>query len=581
MNNSHLIFATILQIVLRSVSCFESIVDSFAVETDNVEKWLSSKCYNEQPNFDRGSNTWGFNLVQLMKIVDDKIISDAEICPNLGLCPKLRPWMIEKKVGAGADEDQNKKRSFDEIQAKSYKEVPKSSEKEPLKVFLSFFIESVSGFSEVDQEFGVGTFVRYEWNVTLKKCRRYLRAMGHLGVSGISISDFEDDQGNDLAGDLDWGFFVKLESTHYPIFWMPDIFLENAKSVSRQLSTFETNYLDLSGIKKNDEPTVCSFSYIERFAATVPCDMNFLYYPIDAQNCEIRFRSFEYSTKDVVPILKQQDLSDDVKKGLGDQYANLTGSTKRETIFEHEYSVISLKLRIQRTIVSVLVGTIVPSLLIVAISFSSFWLGLDYLGDRINIGMICLLAVLAQFSQTRGNLPPTAYVTFMDYWMILCIFSIVFQLLQTSLVYFVYNYQQTRVIKKKHEEEIKEERQRTLFARTVAEKTTSTARWYVGEQLRERRLSRPVDHDHDDQSKMSTGERESSGKETEQSPLTKKLIKFERMLFEPPVKKTSTRYIPMKIDSVTRVLFPFSFMTCTFVYWVILLRQRDSKYHVF
>lgn len=555
-------------------------------ETEKVEKILSSRCYTKEPSFDRSSLLWGFNLDQVEDIVGKKIRSDSEMCPNLGLCPKLLPWMIEKKGSREVEEKD--KNTFDEVQAKSYKDVPRPSERDPLQIYLSFFIESISGFNEVDQEFGIGTFVRYEWNVTLERCRRYLRALAHLNVEAISVLDFEDEKGNEVDGDLSYSFFIKLESDHYKLFWMPDIFMENAKSVSRQLSTFETNYLDVTGFKNPDNtmaPTICGFSYIERFAATVPCAMNFLYYPIDAQDCELRFRSFEYSNKEVLIVLKQQDLSNDVKKGLGDQYANLTGSIRTETHLGHKYSIISLRLRIQRTIVSVLVGTVVPSLLIVSISFSSFWLGLDYLGDRINIGMICLLAVLAQFSQTRGQLPPTAYVTFMDYWMILCIFSIVAQLLQTTLVYFVYNYQQTQVVKRKEEEEKREERDQTFFAQTIFDKEEERGKIsrFVGEQLRRRRMSQPVVHDDNESLDIDLSE-PGSGKvpmEEEEGVFMRNLMKLERMLFEPSVKKTSTRYIPMKIDSVTRVLFPLSFTGCTIIYWIILLSQRDSKYHVF
>lgn len=52
-----------------------------------------------------------------------------------------------------------------------------------------------------------------------------------------------------------------------------------------------------------------------------------------------------------------------------------------------------------------------PSLMIVLITFTTFWLGPSSIADRITIGITAFLAIVTQFSQSRAELPPVSYIS--------------------------------------------------------------------------------------------------------------------------------------------------------------------------
>lgn len=70
-----------------------------------------------------------------------------------------------------------------------------------------------------------------------------------------------------------------------------------------------------------------------------------------------------------------------------------------------------MTLRLRRNVANKLAGVFVPSLLIVVITFTSFWLGPGSVSDRVSIGITAFLAIVTQFAQARVQLPPISYVS--------------------------------------------------------------------------------------------------------------------------------------------------------------------------
>ena len=70
-----------------------------------------------------------------------------------------------------------------------------------------------------------------------------------------------------------------------------------------------------------------------------------------------------------------------------------------------------MTLTFRRTIANKLAGVFAPSLIIVLITFSTFWLGPASISDRITVGITALLAVVTQFGNARSELPPISYIT--------------------------------------------------------------------------------------------------------------------------------------------------------------------------
>ncbi|ROT80072.1 neurotransmitter gated ion channel [Penaeus vannamei] len=67
-----------------------------------------------------------------------------------------------------------------------------------------------------------------------------------------------------------------------------------------------------------------------------------------------------------------------------------------------------------------LVQTFVPSFLVVALSWFSFWLGLEAIPGRVTLLVTSLLTLTTLFTGIKEGLPPVAYVKAIDVWMAGC-----------------------------------------------------------------------------------------------------------------------------------------------------------------
>ncbi|CAL4121013.1 unnamed protein product, partial [Meganyctiphanes norvegica] len=70
---------------------------------------------------------------------------------------------------------------------------------------------------------------------------------------------------------------------------------------------------------------------------------------------------------------------------------------------------------------SIIVGTLLPSLMIVAIGYATLFLQNALYQERLTVSLAALLVLYTLFSQTSNFLPKTSYVTMIDIWFLFCI----------------------------------------------------------------------------------------------------------------------------------------------------------------
>uniref|UniRef100_T1JD87 Neurotransmitter-gated ion-channel transmembrane domain-containing protein n=1 Tax=Strigamia maritima TaxID=126957 RepID=T1JD87_STRMM len=73
--------------------------------------------------------------------------------------------------------------------------------------------------------------------------------------------------------------------------------------------------------------------------------------------------------------------------------------------------------------------------LIVMLSWISFWLDVELAAPRVALGRISLLTLAAQFNSIQNNLPPISSVKAIDIWMFMCIFMAFASILEYALAY--------------------------------------------------------------------------------------------------------------------------------------------------
>uniref|UniRef100_T1J032 Neurotransmitter-gated ion-channel transmembrane domain-containing protein n=1 Tax=Strigamia maritima TaxID=126957 RepID=T1J032_STRMM len=77
----------------------------------------------------------------------------------------------------------------------------------------------------------------------------------------------------------------------------------------------------------------------------------------------------------------------------------------------------------------------VPSILIVILSWISFWLDVKLAAPRVALGLTSLLTLATQFNSAEKDLPSVATIKALDIWMFMCIFMVFASLLVYAISY--------------------------------------------------------------------------------------------------------------------------------------------------
>ncbi|MED6264227.1 Glycine receptor subunit alpha-4, partial [Characodon lateralis] len=84
-----------------------------------------------------------------------------------------------------------------------------------------------------------------------------------------------------------------------------------------------------------------------------------------------------------------------------------------------------------------LIQMYIPSLLIVILSWVSFWINMDAAPARVGLGITTVLTMTTQSSGSRASLPKVSYVKAIDIWMAVCLLFVFAALLEYAAVNFV------------------------------------------------------------------------------------------------------------------------------------------------
>ncbi|KAG7170015.1 Glycine receptor subunit alpha-2-like 5 [Homarus americanus] len=156
--------------------------------------------------------------------------------------------------------------------------------------------------------------------------------------------------------------------------------------------------------------------------------MEFHGYPMDVQTCAMIMQSFMYSPKEVEfhwrswsPVMLNKDLKL-LQFTLRQPLRNYVNTSTHDELGHGERHVRQLvvELEFSREIGHHLVQTFVPSFLVVALSWFSFWLGLEAIPGRVTLLVTSLLTITTLFTGIKEGLPPVAYVKAIDVWMAGC-----------------------------------------------------------------------------------------------------------------------------------------------------------------
>ncbi|XP_017769893.1 PREDICTED: gamma-aminobutyric acid receptor subunit beta-like [Nicrophorus vespilloides] len=271
---------------------------------------------------------------------------------------------------------------------------------DPLYVGMDLTIASFDAISEVNMDYTITMYLNQYW-----KDER------------LAFSSEEEIL--TLSGD----FAEKI--------WVPDTFFANDKN-SFLHDVTERNKL----VRLNGDGAI---TYGMRFTTTLACMMDLHYYPLDSQNCTVEIESYGYTVLDVVMYWKETPVRG-VEEAELPQFTIIGYETndRKEKLATGIYQRLSLSFKLQRNIGYFVFQTYLPSILIVMLSWVSFWINHEATSARVALGITTVLTMTTISTGVRSSLPRISYVKAIDIYLVMCFVFVFAALLEYAAVNYTY-----------------------------------------------------------------------------------------------------------------------------------------------
>ncbi|KAL1401234.1 hypothetical protein pipiens_006769 [Culex pipiens pipiens] len=203
------------------------------------------------------------------------------------------------------------------------------------------------------------------------------------------------------------------------------------------------------------------------------CPMNLADFPMDIQRCPLKFGSFGYTSNDVlyrwnsgrsaVAIaedmkLSQFDLVDCPAGNVTDRVVHSTASMgaavlnsaegdpdavgldPNAKLYVSEFSMLLVSFHLQRHMGNFLIQVYGPCVLLVVLSWVSFWLNREATADRVSLGITTVLTMTFLGLEARTDLPKVPYPTALDFFVFLSFGFIFATIIQFAVVHYFTKY---------------------------------------------------------------------------------------------------------------------------------------------
>ncbi|XP_053659998.1 gamma-aminobutyric acid receptor alpha-like [Anopheles marshallii] len=317
----------------------------------------------------------------------------------------------------------------------------------PAVIEVDIMVRSMGPISEVDMTYSMDCYFRQSW------VDRRLAFSGAQDTLALSIS---------MLGRI----------------WKPDTYFYNGKQSYLHTITTPNKFVRLY----QDGRVL----YSSRLTIKAGCPMNLEDFPMDTQRCPLKFGSFGYTTNDVlyrwnsgrtaVSIaddmkLSQFDLVEwpagnvtdrvvhntasagatvlngmnnaDLELGLGLDGGvgrTTTGGEGNGKLYMSEYSMLLVSFHLQRHMGNFLIQVYGPCVLLVVLSWVSFWLNREATADRVSLGITTVLTMTFLGLEARTDLPKVPYPTALDFFVFLSFAFIFATIIQFAIVHYFTKY---------------------------------------------------------------------------------------------------------------------------------------------
>ncbi|GCB79291.1 hypothetical protein scyTo_0015955, partial [Scyliorhinus torazame] len=275
----------------------------------------------------------------------------------------------------------------------------------PLNVALAIEVASIDHISEANMDYTMTVFLRQIWKDDRLSYNHTNKTLG-----------------------LDSRFVDKL--------WLPDTYIVNAKSAWFHDVTVENKLIRLQpdGV----------ILYSIRITSTIACDMDLTKYPMDEQECMLDLESYGYSADDIV--YNWSDNQDQIH-GLDEiQLAQYTITNyyfvTEMTNFKSagQFPRLSLHFQLRRNRGVYIIQSYMPSILLVAMSWVSFWISQSAVPARVSLGITTVLTMTTLMISASKSLPRASAIKALDVYFWICYVFVFAALVEYAFAHFNADY---------------------------------------------------------------------------------------------------------------------------------------------
>ncbi|KAG5879228.1 hypothetical protein JTB14_006028 [Gonioctena quinquepunctata] len=212
--------------------------------------------------------------------------------------------------------------------------------------------------------------------------------------------------------------------------WRPDTYFYNGKHSYVHTITVPNKLLRIS--QDGD------ILYSMRLTVKAKCPMELKSFPMDRQSCPLIFGSYAYTSKDLV-YKWQNEASVNFVPGMALSQFDVISfpyrnfSLKRR---EGDFSVLQVSFNLQRHTGYFLIQVYVPCILIVVLSWVSFWIHREATSDRVGLGITTVLTLSTISLDSRTDLPKVRYATALDWFLLMSFFYCIATILEFAGVHY-------------------------------------------------------------------------------------------------------------------------------------------------
>ncbi|CAD7090290.1 unnamed protein product [Hermetia illucens] len=284
---------------------------------------------------------------------------------------------------------------------KSYErsQLPTHGKGVPTIVRTNMLIRSMGPVSELDMDYSMDCYFRQYWR------DKRLSFKGPIKSLSLSIKMLDK-------------------------IWRPDTYFYNGKQSHIHTITVPNKLLRLS--QDGD------ILYSMRLTIKATCPMELRNFPMDRQSCPLILGSYAYTSRQLVYEWHSNDAVTFVPGMTLNQF-DLISMPHRNFTFtrrEGDFSVLHVSFNLKRHTGYFLIQVYVPCILIVVLSWVSFWIHREATSDRVGLCITTVLTLSTISLDSRTDLPKVKYATALDWFLLMSFFYTIATLLEFAGVHY-------------------------------------------------------------------------------------------------------------------------------------------------